>query len=131
MNTKRIVKKINKLNALVAHRNESGHFRFKNAVWIKRESNLLRRKCIESALIARSSTINLRPGSYNILPFSEDLLISQCGRLMNKSDKNKKHKETELNWLFNMSEHIFKKILKYEISVFQQLQRFLSVHVFL
>lgn len=40
----------------------------KNASSNKREINLLTRKCVESSLISRSSTINLRLISYHISP---------------------------------------------------------------
>lgn len=50
---------------------------------------LLRQKCIESALISESSTLNLYPGSYNISPFLTKLLLLQCGIFKNASDKNK------------------------------------------
>lgn len=38
----------------------------KNAVLIKRESNLLKHKYIKCALTSESSQVNLRRGSYNI-----------------------------------------------------------------
>lgn len=57
------------------------------------EGNLLRRNCIESALIARPSTVNMRSGSYNISLFLADILLSQCGILNNKSGKNKQKEQ--------------------------------------
>lgn len=62
---------------------------------IKRESNLLRQKCMEGALITRSFTVNLHLGSY-ISPFLADFLLSECG-ILNKTDENiKKMKLNEI-----------------------------------
>lgn len=91
MNTKGIFNKNNALNALVNHRNESDHnFNLKiNATLIKKRIIYLKRKCIECALIAISSSLILRPGFYNTSLFLADLLLSQCGIFNNKRDKNK------------------------------------------
>ncbi len=81
----------NTLNSLVAHCNESDHnFNIKNATLIKKQNNSLRQKCIERALIGRSSIVNLHPGSNNILAFLADLLSQfNFGIFNNKGDGNK------------------------------------------
>lgn len=69
------------------HCNAFDHnFDLSNATFIKRESNLLWRKCIESSLIVKLSTVNLRSVSCNISSF----LLSQCGILRKKNNKYKK-----------------------------------------
>lgn len=50
---------------------------------LKRENNSLRWKCLESAWIANSATVNIRPGTYNVSSFFKDLL-SQC-RIFNNN----------------------------------------------
>lgn len=66
--------------------NESDHkFYLKNSTFIEKEDNLLRWKCIGSALNVRSSTINLSPASYIISSFLADNLL--CRILNTKSDK--------------------------------------------
>ena len=47
----------------------------------KGQQNLSRLKCIERALIYEISTINLRPGFYNISPDLIKLIIKKCGIL--------------------------------------------------
>lgn len=54
------IKDIKSNQALVNHRNESSNnINLKNAILIKRGSNILRRKYTETVSIARSSTVNL------------------------------------------------------------------------
>lgn len=62
-------------------------FSINNDAVSKGESNLLRRMCIESVLLARTATVNKHPGPYNISPFLVDFLLSRCGVFKNKNDE--------------------------------------------
>lgn len=74
----------NKLSALVVYRNRCDHnFDVKNIVWIKRESNLLRQICIESALISGSSD-KFTPRIIPHIFFLTKLL--QCGVIKNSDN---------------------------------------------
>lgn len=85
-------------NAWVAERNEPDHnFHLKNPTLINREINLLRQKCMGSALIAKTSTVNLR----TVFFFSVTLHI--LGQIFyycnaeNKNDKGINKKKEKLN----------------------------------
>lgn len=55
------------------------------------------RKQLESALITRSSIVNLSLVSQNVSQFLADLLSSQCEVFNNKSDKSKMKNEKNIN----------------------------------
>lgn len=63
------------LDALAAHLKESDdNFFSKGEALIKREGNLLSRKCIKINSVPSQYMVNLQSSSYNISPFLPDLL---------------------------------------------------------